>query len=387
MNSSAPGGMLRALFFTIALGMVLVSPLLSNFKAFGAISIGDLVVFFALIYAAFFSGFRLSEYTVFLFFLIAFVFLLAISYGFGVSDLGSQFRIGFYIFSAAVLSVFFKRTESLVEVYIFICICFSFLLFFQLTIYFYSGAVVYYLPSAIEVERNVLTELDINNQGFRSGGIFREPSYLALYLMPALVIAAWRRQPLLWCTLCAASFLSTSVFGVFFSLFSLVYVFGSSRYFFLLCSAGFLLLPPFLFLSVDFLPSRVADTLAGSGSLNERVLTPFREVFIGGNWLFPNVDLVSRVKNGGEWINSLCYVLALFGVLGACVILVLLLTAPLYFFPLLFIILSASHALSTPFFLICYVVLCAFNHHCCSGLPIKQTRCPTESIGETLCRR
>lgn len=345
--------------FSVYSVFLVLSPLASNYRLLGSFSYGDFFVFILVIAALFNNRYTKLVYLIgFFSIFIIFIFILPsylISYPAGALPLA---RTSFYLAAFFILLENCKdRSEKIFGVYLFFSFTFSAFLLFQLALYkFFNILLIFSLPG-VEIEGNALLALDLATQGFRSGGMFREPSYYSIFMGPALLFLALRRHYFFWMYSAISVILSTSVVGFVFVLLSILYFFRFKFvYIFILFLVSLLF---FIFDFNLFLPQRVVETLYGQGSLYVRIIKPFMETFIASKTvLLPNFELLKSLTHDftGQWYNSLAYATIVFGAYFIIPVgFVLYIIGSRYFlYPL--VLLVVTNSLSTPYFL-CFAIL------------------------------
>lgn len=344
--------------------LFVLAPLASNFTFFESVSFGDVfVVFF--VFACLLCDKGITSRALILscglfFLLVVYMGLYLEFYPGGVLSFA---RISFYM--AASLYLISRRADSLDKVlscYLLFSTLFSVMFFLQFISYKFFEFFFVYFDLDFEVEKNALLMLDLASQGFRSGGVFREPSYFSIFMAPALIYFALRHEFLLWFFTVIGVFLSTSVLGFVFILLSLFYFFKNKIFIifiiFIILFIGFtcLLIPGV----VELFPVRVIETLSGEGSLIVRVVEPFSKVFVGGgNIFYPNFVLLRELAelDNGIWLNSFCYIMAIFGAVSFLPLAAILYFSGRGFFILPAILLFVTHSMSTPYFIFSIVLL------------------------------
>lgn len=300
--------------------IIVLAPVFSNYVLFGPISIGDFFVFTAVIFLIKHLKINIlsigSIVVAFIIILIGFYVL----YDEGVDP--GFFRIAFYYsLFFFVISLQKISLERFLSVYIYCCIFFSVSLILQWIAYEFLNIsfslqlpIPYYEPDTLK----------ILNDLFRSGGWFKEPSYFAIFLMPAIFYLLSQRSYLKYFLLVFAGVISTSSLAIFVFLLSVLLFFIKTERgrLWLTC-----LIPVFVvmffcilrFFSEWTFVSRVIDIFLDGGTLNERVLPVLDILQLSVN-ITPNPiahDLVITAgDNGAVWYNSAAYILASLGWLG-----------------------------------------------------------------------
>ena len=297
--------------------LLILSPPLASYVAISQFSIGDLCVILALIFCVLsvrpslflISSMCLVALIVFISLIVLisenvlhFNFLRAVFY-LVVPFIFLSIRSNFYV-------ILIKRYQDVVTV----CML---LLIAQSMFYTVTGKVIsLQLPLSV-YEVDTLIVRDVVTQGFRTGGIFSEPSYYAIYVLPALYLFATRGMMLKYSLLILSILFSTSGLGVFAAIISIIWFFRKIKFkYWVICIALMALLLLIFESQRELVISRCLDILIDGGSLKERVF-PIVDIF---EVSIENFGLVSSVlhqqvsdKETIVWYNSLIYMIAMFG--------------------------------------------------------------------------
>jgi hypothetical protein len=148
---------------------------------------------------------------------------------------------------------------------------------------------------------------------YRTGGVFKEPSWFALFVAPVLDIAYKQKHYRVFFICVLGLILSTS--GLAFLLIALFLLLKIKRLKFLLVSLISIALIYFIFPDIF---GRISE----GGSLQIRVLDPFKEMIDINNLSFIGVNM-SRVyfNNTGGFINTFVFMYLSFGIIGLLLIL------------------------------------------------------------------
>lgn len=335
----------------------LLAPLFSNFSLPVGISAGDLFMIGFFIYWLIKYGLIKSTlYKVLCVLIVSIGYLGWYFTNFQEGSL-SLLRMSIYLLIGVY---FFGRKDipvRLLRIYSYIVIVFSVLLVFQWISYQYFGRFFVYFDFPFDVEKSSLLITDLSSSDFRTGGVFREPSYFGIFVAPALLYAAIFRKYLLWVFVSLTVFLSTSALGLFFVLVSIFYFSNFNlKYLFFVFACAFLLI--FILLQVEMIPERFVETLSGGGSFSIRILDAAQEVFGSSKNLFlPNIDLLQQILSGSDiWLNSAYYIFTLFGLMSVFLILLVLTDVNFMFLIYVLSLIFFTSVLSSPYF-ICFVVL------------------------------
>lgn len=348
--------------------LILFSPLFSNYVFLGALSYGDLLILIAIFLSVFMLRLDflllLSMLSLILLFIISFFILINGGY-----DFLSLLRASFYLFAALFLSNLSKSFYSdFLDIYLKIVYFFAVVVILQSVFYYLSGA-VFPLDLPFETyEQNTLQIVDLENQGFRTGGLLKEPSYYALFAIPAVYYVSFVKRNIKWHLFLVISlFLSTSSLGIAFSLFTFFSFFLGNRkskaslnLIFTLFLFLFLLLFVALFFSVFHdLPwiSRFFKIFSDGGTLNDR-FSPLIYV-IRESGFFTKGDLyyeVTKSDASSVWYNSASYLLSIYGWIFLLPLTFLLLKVRRRFIIYIAAILLVTHAFATSYFTVFFMV-------------------------------
>ncbi|MFC6299593.1 hypothetical protein GNF76_22990 [Pseudomonas sp. CCM 7893] len=344
--------------------LFLLSPVLSNMAIFEKLSFGDFTIIATLIVCVLstrkfdFNCFLGGVSLVVISLVAVFQYLNYYPEGVMVVVRMSFYMISFFIILSSFKSM--KYSFAVKNIYLFMVLISSVLLIFQVFVYNVFDAVFVYIDTPIDIQPNSVLGLDIATQGFRSGGLFKEPSYFAIFVAPAMIYAASVRRSFLWLVICCATMLSTSALGFVFIMLSLTRFFNV-RY--LLFFSPIVIFCVGLVVSgiVPILPDRVIQTMNGEGSLSIRVIEPFLRVFVDGDMFLPNYSVLQDLADpdiaAGIWFNSISYAVVVFGVLAFIPIYFIFAVSGLNQFAFICVMLIAVNGLTNPFFLVSVVVL------------------------------
>lgn len=358
--------------FSMALACILfvLSPVLSNYVFFGPLSIGDVSLLISLLF--FIKKIEISKFFIITFLMCIGIVLLSIFPFVNAGNIPKSFyRASFLLL---VLPFFLSLSK---ECYYYILIfylkaawVFSILLFVQLFFYYILTInLTMQLPIPV-FEADTLDIIDPRYAGFRAAAVFKEPSYFAIFISPALLYYAKENLFKNYIFYFIALIASTSSFGIAFAILSL-FIFASKGIhnkkklmivmtvfpFFIISFVGFMLL------TKNIAILRFFELSQGGGSLQERFFNMF---YVFNNFsLFVNYELSKQVLifNSKEvWYNSFVYLVANFG---------LIFLLPFSFFCLRLgwfssffsiILLLFTHAFSSSFFTVFFTLcFCIYN--------------------------
>lgn len=340
--------------------LLLFSPLLANIYAFSSVSWGDLsILFFLFFYIKKFGISNASSSIIFLCFafLISFYYLFNFESGFFVS-----LRIFFYLFSFSIVFELYKHkgfSEKLLFTYIRLAQIFSFLLIIQVLFYYFFGVTYIYIQTSHDIEINSVLSLMGSEYGMRTGGVFKEPSYFAIFIFPAILYSVRFKKYYTFLLFAVSVICSTSALGFLFLLICILV--GLKRNKISLLALSFCFFIFFLITyKLDMLPARVGETINGEGSFFVRFSDPLIYVFDRlHNLILPGLKELSFDEV--EWLNSLSYVFIVTGILAIpLLITVTFLSGESLWAALLLLILTNS--LTTPYFLIVMLTMRIVNN-------------------------
>lgn len=356
---------------------LLVSPIFTNYLFIGAISIGDLSVGLAVLLLAKFV--LVSKNSVVSFFVTAVVVWVA-ALCFILEDMLSlsYVRASIYL-SVLFLFLFLKPRAYIGSVKIYLSIVYfsAVALLLQVLIYHAFKLIISLQLPLGTYEVDTVLVIDPSIQGFRTGGIFKEPSYFALYALPAVMYLASTGRLLPYILVALALILSTSSLGIMLVGVSGFLWFQNSHQFKLIKwpAISFLFVVVvamlYIFKDVDWI-GRFVNIFVTGGTLNDRFV-PLLKVATSSGLGLPNMEMNSKVLGSDgftEWYSSLIYLVAIFG--WIVIIPLCLIFFRVGFFPtcMLLAVLATTHAFSTSSFTVVAVmvyVLSSMQGSCLSG--------------------
>ena len=301
--------------------LFVLSPMLSNYVLFGPVSIGDFTIILSFLislkYIKVSNFFVMSSLSSLLIVMLSF-------FVFSISDFipDSFFRASFYLI---VLSFFLSLKSfyyrELFYIYLKCSLVFSSLLIFQLFLYYALG-VDFIMQLPIEVyELDTLEMIDFNSGGFRAAGVFKEPSYFAIFTIPALIYYSLSGDSKKYFFTFLAMMASTSSLGIGVSILSLIIFLISLDKTRRTVVRLIVILPIILFSFIYFMATsnnigiiRFYELFEGGASLEVRFLNVFT---IGKNFSFFVDSIFSKeiLLLSNEWYNSFIYLVANFGLI------------------------------------------------------------------------
>lgn len=348
--------------------LIVLAPLFSNYVLFEAISIGDFFIFIAAaLLTKHFKVDIVSVGSIVIAFIIIFIGL------FVLIDQGVNpgfFRLAFYYSLFFFLVPLHKiNFEKFFSVYIHSCIFFSASLIFQWVVYTFLNTSIsfqlpipYYEPDTLEVIGTI----------FRSGGWFREPSYFAIFIMPAIFYLLNHRYYSNYFFVVIAGIISTSSLAVFvFLLSALIFFIETKR-----GKKGWLwlifLTPVFVamafgtlhFFSEWTFVSKTVDIILDGGTLNERLLPVLDIILLTVN-ITPNPIAYNLIVTAGDsgyvWYSSMAYIIASFGWLGFLFISLNFFRLGIFAGIMVFVLALTSHIFSGAYSFFVILAFCGFN--------------------------
>ncbi|PZW43406.1 hypothetical protein [Pseudomonas sp. URMO17WK12:I2] len=311
--------------FSLVLGvfLLLASPLLTNLVFWGAISVGDLAFIISLM-----LSFLFFKKPAALLYCTASLLIVIVSF-FSIYMHGdvypSFYRAAFYLVALAVYAGMSANYYFLFSrMYIVFSLAVSAFLILRV-IFFYAGINWFEFSTPWPTyEVDAVKLADIKNQGFRTGGFFREPSYFVIYVTPALFLLAADKRLLSLAFIGFACVLSTSSLGIAIFLLSIGYLIYKSVA--VAAVSGIALLFSVVPIAISMLyllhdlpgMDRFFVIFSSGGTLNDRFF-PLLEISAAVTGLLVDPVLHSEVSNANpaiNWYNSLIYILGMFGLLG-----------------------------------------------------------------------
>ena len=324
---------------------------LNNFKISSSFLMTDILYTFL----AFYFLYKLKKFQVTvlfkpLFYLSFFIFVSIINYIFyeNSTSLLSQFRFIWGLLIFWVFYIYFHqsliRQETLFKAYLFFCTYCSIFILLQNILFHVFKVNVFITFGEFDLIRN---SMDGATSGLdsmvRSGGFFREPSWYAIFMMPAIYMLFELKDYRRLIILILGILLCTSVTGFVYLctfLFSIAILSSSIKL--KLYSILLIILMPIIlywaFLTLPFIFERLIYVFenGGGGSAETRIFEPFKHFY--DNISFFGVDVTFLKDNGNVFfVNTFLYVFFSFGMVGTMVFLKLLIS-----FKLRFIFLSIS---------------------------------------------
>jgi len=330
----------------------LLSPMFSNYVFYGAVSVGDVLFLFFILY--FLACARFSYSDLFLFILGA-MYCCVCFYLLYQED----FNPGFFRAAFVYVTVFLMSRKVYVDcalifrLYLGLSLFFSISLIAQWILYFaFSTTFVLQFPMPYyEVDT-----LNIIDHVYRSGGWFKEPSYFVLYVTPLMIYLALSRSYFVFMIVFFAGVVSTSSLIGFVALAAFLYSVLALRRFSVMCFlfvfsfAAFVVVLVFHEVLMGFIfYERIADIFISGGTLNARAGNSL-VVFDVSDGVLPNKSTYSFFSEGGEdgvtWFSSFGAIAAAFGIAGLLFISFVLLRMDVYLGLMLIALMFTTHIFS-----------------------------------------
>lgn len=308
----------------LAFILLILAPFASNYRLYSAISIGDALVILCTPWFLLRISIKPSSVCL----VLGSAIVIAASY----LALGTDIQAGFYRIAVYFFLFFVATSLSNLDVhdffrpYILFSLFASFALIVQWLLKVGLDIVVSLQLPLPHYEPDTITSID---HVFRSGGLFREPSYFSIFVAPALFYLLIARRHFAYGVIAFAGIVSTSSLIVFLIFISGLYVLSCKARFLpyfllfaaLLCVALFILrelLPNLIFIE------RIANIFEYGGTLVER-FTPLILIANTSDSLFANHSSYTFYINENHWFNSASSILAYLGFAGIALMIVSLL--------------------------------------------------------------
>jgi hypothetical protein len=337
------------LFEKIAYIFIIISPIFSNYIFFSFISYGDIFLFLSIPWVL--RNLYLNYSGLFYFFIIIFIILISFLI-LGDFDVYRGFYRSAYYFILFYLITNLKNINNELFFYYYIKICgfTSILLISQWLIFITLGMKISLQLPLPYYENDVVLVLD---HIYRTGGVFSEPSYFAIFLFPALFYSI-ERNIFLYILFFLAGILSTSALA-FFSIFASLIFYSINRVGFFRSILPVAIIAIVLFslvLSELFdgytVVNKITEIFKDGGTLVGR-FNPTLNILNIAHTLFPNEYAYNYFIKQDDWFNSGISQLVYFGWAGILTIILISLGFG-YFFSLCFIaLLFTTHIMSSSY--------------------------------------
>lgn len=345
--------------------VIVLAPLFSNYILFDAISMGDFFVFTAV--PLLIKHFKINILSIG----SVVVTLIIIFIGFYVlKDHGLNagfFRLAFYYSLFFFLVPLHKLSfEKFFSVYIYSCIFFSASLIFQWAVFTFLDT---YISFQLPIPYYEADTLEVIGTTFRSGGWFREPSYFAIFILPAIFYLLKHRYYSKYFFVVIAGVISTSSLAVFAFLLSVLILFRGIKRGWVWLTFLTPVFAAMAFFTIHFFSewtfiSRVVDILLDGGTLNERVLPVFDIIGLTVN-ITPNPIAYNLIVTAGDsgsiWYSSMAYIIASLGWLGFLFISLNFLRLGIFAGTLVFILALTANIFSGAYSFFVVLAFCGLN--------------------------
>lgn len=311
----------RNFFIKFSGVLFVLSPVLSNYVLLGPLSIGDFSLILSLLMML--PYIKINYFLIFSFLSSLFIIVISLFIFIDNSIIPRSFlRASFFLFIIPLfLSIYDFYYKIIFNLYLKFSYFFSLLLVFQISLYYLLGVnFVMQLPISV-YEPDTLNIIDFNTGGFRAAGVFKEPSYFAIFTIPALIyyssIVNYKKYIMFFIAmLCSTS--SLGIAASILSLFIFIYMGWGNKKNILVVFAIF---PVFLLSFVLYILNtnnigilRFFDLAKGGGSIQERFFNMFNvakyfRFFLDFDFSFKILVLSEN------WYNSFVYLVANFGLM------------------------------------------------------------------------
>ena len=311
-------------FVSIPFLFVVLAPPLSNYKFYGQLSFGDILIFLFCLSLIFNFKTTVIGFNVVVAAVVISIVSLFFVYDVGLHA-GFYRTIFYYILFIILITQKDLRLRSFFRIYTFFAILFSISIIFQWFIYVAFGISIPLQLSAGFYEPDTLKVID---HVYRSGGWFKEPSYFVLYVTPLLFFLLEEKRFLSYFVISIAALLSTSSLFFFIFILSIINVMIRNKIYFL----AFLFVFSTVFSIVLFFLEdlvgwifirRVVDIFQNGGTLQDRFLSSLDIVYLSKDFFSNNsiyLFFVGGGLEGAAWYSSFSSILAALGWAGVLLI-------------------------------------------------------------------
>lgn len=345
--------------------LFLLSPVLSNYVFYGAISIGDLLFFsitpWLIVRIRFNKLVSLIQ-------VLLVVFLFAISF-FIISNTSKEVYYGFYrscffLFSVIIISCLDINKlcgVGFLLLYRRLAILFSILIILQYFLYIKGLSIPFQLP----IDYYEPDTLKVIDHVYRSGGVFKEPSYYMLYVTPMMFYLVIRRDYLSYTILLVAGVLSTSSLVFFISIITLLYF--PIKYVSVMLTLLLILILAVISINMDMVNGifidRIIEIFENGGTLTTRFIPIIDAFNYSGFSFFATENAYTFLLSDGQWFSSLVTLYLIFGCIGICILLLSFMGTGIVFFIILSCFLATTHFMSgvfAPFIVFSFLIIRSF---------------------------
>lgn len=308
--------------------LLVFSVIFNNFCIYGSFLLTDLIytaLGFVMLYRQ--KNLKLDQYTgylLFFIFTISSLILINFLWFDNTSGLFSQLRFIWGAAIAFIVSIYLQQSKSVdyfIHFYLVFIVCCSLFIIIQNFLFQFFNINIFLSFGEFSLIKNSTegAQLGINNT-IRSGGFFREPSWYAVYAMPALPILHTNKNNLFLLVTVLGILASTSSLGyAFLLLFILTRLVSLNNFkdklFIILQLVLILFALWLLYLKYDFLFERLIFTLDTGGSASTRIFEPLK--YLGDNIsLFGSDTRFIKSEENILFVNTLLYIIFSFGIFG-----------------------------------------------------------------------
>jgi len=337
------------LYLIGAIGLV-VSPILANYSFFSQISIGDMLIF---IFTPLLLGrIVFTPLTIINIILSALIILCSYFLLNGPDIYAGIYRAAFYyLFFMIIISSKDLKLPYFAKLYGGMVIIASLAVIFQWVAYtLFSKAIYLDLP----MERYEPDALVVLDHTFRGGGLFREPSYFALYVMPYFIYSVFRRNIFHLFIISMAGILSTSTLMFFLILMALLIYLGLNLRLIYAGMVGILILSTLAILFSSGLfdgyafVDKVSLIFTDGGTLNERFLPIFTIIGMSDS-VMPSTQVLDFYLSANSWFNSAVSIVVYFGIGGLALLVLNILRINFIISTVFLVLVFSTHFLSSCF--------------------------------------
>lgn len=296
---------------------LIFSPIFSNYVLFKSISIGDILFLTGFLFLV--SSFIFNLKSLIVIILTMFWLCLCFMLNGALNVNASFYRSAlFYICCIIIINNSQPFNKVFLDKYTNIALFCSIVIIFQWILFVSTGdRYIAQLPLKT-IEPDTL-DIAIN---FRTGGIFREPSYYTLFITPIIFYLGYMKRYFAYGLLIIGAFISTSSMILPLILFERINSLLRERNRPIILISQFIILTIIIFIIIFFFENshfivRIMDIFKGGGTLNERLYNTLDYFNIYG--ILPSKQLFENLlqaKQEGVWLSSAIYISATFGLLS-----------------------------------------------------------------------
>ncbi|WP_269266747.1 hypothetical protein [Vibrio cholerae] len=324
--------------------LIILMPFFSNYVFLGGVSVGDFFAFLVLPWVLY--NIRMSRNRLFFILMVMFLCILNLLMAFNyITEYYKFYRLIFYYLTAffilCIVNVDFERYLKIYTLFVFF---FSISIITQWVLYFWRG---YLIPLQLSIPYYEPDTLKIIDHTFRSGGWLKEPSYFAIFVIPAVFYFILNKNYKSLLLVSLAGGLSTSSLFVFVFILAFHLLPLSAIVFLYVFGIAFSILMLLFFnqqVMDSMLISRVVDIFENGGTLNDR-LVPFFETF-DKSWILFNFDAYDFLLSGSYWFSSISSLISGLGVISVIALAFNFLNMGFMFSIILMLLVFTTHFMS-----------------------------------------